>query len=40
MIKVAHWIDEALRNQESEEVLARIKQEVIDIMAKHPYLED
>ncbi len=40
MIKVAHWIDEALRNQENEEVLARIKQEVIDIMAKHPYLED
>lgn len=40
MIKVAHWIDEALRNQENEEVLARIKNEVIDIMAKHPYLED
>lgn len=40
MVKVAHWIDEALRNQDNEEVLARIKAEVVEIMAKHPYLED
>ena len=40
MIKVAHWIDEALRNQDNEEVLARIKNEVVEIMALHPYLED
>ena len=40
MVKVAHWIDEALRNQDNEEVLAKIKSEVVEIMAKHPYLED
>ena len=40
MRKVAHWIDEALRNPDDENTLAKIKQEVIDIMAKHPYLED
>jgi len=40
MVKVAHWIDEALRNKDDEAVLARIKNEVIEIMAKHPYLED
>ena len=40
MVKVAHWIDEALRNQDNEEVLAKIKAEVVEIMAKHPYLED
>ena len=40
MVKVASWIDEALRNKDNEEVLSRIKNEVIAIMALHPYLED
>lgn len=40
MIKVAHFINDALRNKDDEEVLARIKNEVCELMAKHPYLED
>lgn len=40
MIKVAHFINDALRNKDDEEVLARIKNEVVELMAKHPYLED
>ena len=30
----------ALRNQDNEEVLNRIKEDVIKLMARHPYLED
>ena len=40
MVKVANWINDALRNNDNEEVLARIKAEVIEIMDNHPYLED
>jgi glycine/serine hydroxymethyltransferase len=40
MVKVANWIDLALRNKDDEAMLERIRKAVIDIMAKHPYLED
>lgn len=40
MIKVAHFINDALRNKDDEEALARIKNEVCELMAKHPYLAD
>lgn len=40
MVKVANWINDALRNQDNEEVLARIKNEVVKIMEEHPYLAD
>ena len=39
MIKVANWINDALRNHNDEAVLNRIKTEVIELMEKHPYLE-
>lgn len=38
MIKVAHWINDALRNKDNEEVLARIQNEVVELMKEHPYL--
>ena len=40
MVLVANFINDALRNQDNEEVLNRIKEDVIKLMAKHPYLED
>ena len=40
MVKVANFINDALRNHDNEEVLNKIKEEVIALMAKHPYLED
>ena len=40
MVKVANWINEALRNHKDEEILNRIKNEVLELMEKHPYLED
>jgi glycine hydroxymethyltransferase len=40
MVQVANWINDALRNKDDEEVLARIKSEVIALMEQHPYLED
>ncbi|MBQ3253274.1 MAG: serine hydroxymethyltransferase [Acholeplasmatales bacterium] len=39
MVKVAHWIDSALRNKDNEEVLNKIKSEVEELMALHPYLQ-
>lgn len=39
MIKLANWINDALRNHNDEAVLNRIKTEVIELMEKHPYLE-
>lgn len=39
MVKVAHWIDGALRNKDNEEVLNKIKSEVEELMALHPYLQ-
>ncbi|MGM9970446.1 MAG: serine hydroxymethyltransferase [Anaeroplasma sp.] len=38
MIKVAHWINDALRNKDNVERLNEIKQEVEELMEKHPYL--
>ena len=40
MVLVANFINDALRNQDNEEVLNRIKEDVIKLMARHPYLED
>lgn len=40
MRQVARWIDKALRNSKDEKVLSEVKQEVLERMAKHPYLED
>ena len=40
MVLVANFINDALRNQDNEEVLNKIKEDVIKLMAKHPYLED
>ena len=37
---VARFIDEALRNKDDEEKLQSIKNEVVALMKKHPYLED
>lgn len=37
---VAGWINEALRNKDNQEVLNNIKNEVCELMKKHPYLED
>ncbi len=36
---VARFIDEALRNKDDEEKLASIREEVVALMKKHPYLE-
>ncbi len=35
---VARFIDKALRNKDNEEVLNQVREEVISLMAKHPYL--
>ena len=40
MVKVANWIDRALRNKDNEEELAKIQAEVVELMKKHPYLSD
>ncbi len=37
---VAGFINEALRNKDNQEILDRIKNEVCELMKKHPYLED
>lgn len=37
--KVAHLIDKALRNSESEEALANVKNEVLDLLKKFPIYE-
>lgn len=37
---VARLIDKALRNYKDEQILAEIKSEVVELMKKHPYLED
>ena len=37
---VAKCIDEALRNKDDEAKLAEIRETIIKLMAKHPYLED
>ncbi len=37
---VAKFIDEALRNKDDEAKLASIREEVVALMKKHPYLED
>lgn len=39
MILVADYIDKALKNCENEEVLAEIKNDVLKLMAKFPYLK-
>ena len=36
---IARFIDEALRNKDDEAKLASIKEEVINLMNKHPYLD-
>ena len=38
--KVAKFIDDALRNYNDEEKLNQIKNDVIKLMEKHPYLVD
>lgn len=40
MVKVAHLINDALRNKDNEEVLNRVKNEVLELMSHYPYLED
>ena len=40
MVKVANWIDRALRNKDNEEVLAEVRNEVVALMVNHPYLAD
>ena len=40
MVKVANWIDRALRNKDNEEELSKIQSEVVALMKNHPYLED
>ncbi|MBR6071449.1 MAG: serine hydroxymethyltransferase [Acholeplasmatales bacterium] len=40
MRMVANFIDRALKNKDNEEELAKIREEVISLMEKHPYLED
>ena len=40
MRMVANFIDRALKNKDDEEALAKIREEVIKLMEKHPYLED
>ena len=37
---VARFIDKALRNKDNEEVLNEVRNDVIALMAKHPYLGD
>ncbi len=38
--QVARFIDKALRNKDDEEVLNAVRNDVVALMAKHPYLED
>ncbi len=38
--QVARFIDKALRNKDNEEILNEVRNDVIALMAKHPYLED
>ena len=40
MVKVAKFINDALRNADDENKLNEIKEEVIKLMEKHPYLKD
>ena len=40
MVKVAKFINDALRNAEDENKLNEIKEEVIKLMEAHPYLKD
>ena len=40
IVLVAKCIDEALRNKDDEAKLAEIRETIIKLMAKHPYLED
>ncbi len=40
MRKVANFINDALRNYENEDILLKIKNDVVSLMEKHPYLED
>ena len=35
-IKVAHIIDEALKNRDNEEVLDNLTKEVLELTSKHP----
>ena len=37
---VANFIDKALRNKDDEEVLNKLREDVVSLMKKHPYLED
>ena len=37
---IAGFINEALRNKDNQEILNKIKDEVCELMKKHPYLED
>lgn len=37
---IAGFINEALRNKDNQEILNKIKNEVCELMKKHPYLED
>ena len=39
MVKVAHLINDALRNKDNEEVLNRVKNEVLELMSHYPYLD-
>lgn len=40
MVLVAQFINEALRNRDNPEVLEEIKSKVVQLMQKHPYLEE
>lgn len=40
MVLVAKFINDALRNKDDEAILEQIRNEVIKLMEKHPYLED
>ena len=37
---VARFIDKALRNKDNEEVLNEVRNDIINLMLKHPYLEN
>ncbi len=37
---IAGFINEALKNKDNQEILNKIKNEVCELMKKHPYLED
>lgn len=40
MRNVARFIDLALRNKDNEEILNKVREEVLSLMNNHPYLED